>query len=493
MSGSLGEVVLGIDLGTSSAKVVLATPRGDLLAQSTRGYPVARPHPGWAETDPGQWWTAIVDAVHEVTRARPDATVRGIGFSGQMHGVVLADQAGQPVRPAVLWEDARAEAELDLYRRLDPVPARRLANPLSPGMAGPVLAWLHRHEPEVTARAAVAVQPKDWVRGRLTGRWNAEPSDASATLLYDVLGQSWDLEIASALGISAHLLAPILDSAATRAGSLQTSAAAELGLEPGLPVAAGAADTAAAALGSGLIDPGVVQLTIGTGVQIVTPAPQPAADSLRAPQDTVTHLYRSATAHGWYAMAAGLTGGVTLGWVRGVLAADWPELYGAAEHSCRADDPIFLPHVAGERTPYLDTSLRAAWTGLEARHERGTLLYAALEGVAFAVADGFDALCAAVGGRPRTVWLAGGGTTSPAWRQLLADVLQMELHAVAVPGASARGAALLAAQAAGLLSDAELAEVTTPVTRLAAAPRADDGVLRERRAKFLDVLGRLRS
>ncbi|MDQ6658915.1 MAG: FGGY family carbohydrate kinase [Actinomycetota bacterium] len=488
---SSATTLLGIDLGTSSVKVVLTDFAGAVLTQASAEYSVERRHPGWAETDPHRWWRAIESAVAQVLAAIPGRAPAGIGLSGQMHGVVLCSADGAPVRPAVLWADARAEAELDVYRALPDDVRSRLANPLSPGMAGPELAWLHLHEPDVVARARCALQPKDWIRARLIGEFAAEPSDASATLLYDVLAQDWDEDIVVAVGIRRELLPPVLPFAGATAGVLRPRAAAELGLPAGIPVAAGAGDSAAAALGSGVLDKGTVQLTIGTGVQIVTVVHAPTAQSVADRLDPVTHLYRSATRGGWYAMAAGLTGGQSLDWVRRLLGADWAELYTAADRGPQEGDPIFLPHLVGERTPYLDTQLRGSWTGLDPRHDRNALLYSALEGVAFAVADGLDAL-PGVPPTGRELRLAGGGTTQPAWRTLLADVLDARLHAVDVPGASARGAALLAAQAAGLLSDAELVEVARPRTTLIAAPGSGADALRERRLLYLTTLQALR-
>ena len=478
--------LLGIDLGTSSVKVMLTDAAGAPLARSTHDYPVDRPHPDWAETDPATWWTAVRKAVHDIRQQVPDAEPAGIGLCGQMHGVVLCDGSGAPTRPAVLWADARAQMELELYRRLDPDVGRRLANPLSPGMAGPILAWLSGHEPDVVAASRSALQPKDWLRARLTGRQSAEPSDASATLLFDVLSEGWAEPVVAALGLRRDLLPALLSHSGEAAGNLTAEIALELGLPPGIAVAAGAADTAAAALGSGLLAPGAVQLTIGTGVQIVTPTRPPQGTTL--PAAPVTHLYRSATRDGWYAMAAGLTGGSTLSWVRRVLDVGWPDLYAAAGRSARSDDPIFLPHLIGERTPHLDTAMRGAWTGLSTRHDREALLYAALEGVAFAVAEALEALPQASG---RGIRLAGGGTTAPAWRDLLADVLRVELHAVDVPEASARGAALLGGMACGVLDENDLAAIAATPTARVAVPRSAP-LLEERRARYDGVLAALR-
>ena len=445
MSDDSRGCVLGIDLGTSSVKAVVARLDGSVAGQSRSDYPVRSPRPGWSETAPADWLSATATAVRAAV-AGAGVQPGAVGLSGQMHGLVPTAADGRPVRPAMLWSDARALAELERYRRLPPAIRRRLANPLSPGMAGPMLAWLAAREPAAYAATHVALQPKDWLRARLTGRLATEPSDASATLLYDLAHDTWDADVVPALGIDPARLPPILARSGAGAGTLTAGAAAALGLRAGIVVAAGAADTAAAALGSGLTDPGAVQLTIGTGVQIVRPV---AALPDPLPGDPVTHLYRAATDTGWYAMGAALNGGLTLAWVCRTLGADWPELYAAAATAPRADDPYFLPHLNGERTPYLDPGLRGAWTGLNPRHGRAHLLRAALEGVAFAARDVLGHVLGP-GDDAVHLRLAGGGTTDPAWRQMLADVLGHPLDPVEVAAASGLGAALLGARAAGL-------------------------------------------
>jgi xylulokinase len=447
MSDDSRTTVLGIDLGTSSVKALVARLDGSVAGQSRSDYPVRSPRPGWSETAPADWLSATATAVRDAV-ARAGADPCAVGLSGQMHGVVATADDGRPVRPAMLWSDSRALRELELYRPLRAAVRRRLANPLSPGMAGPMLAWLAAREPAAYAATHVALQPKDWLRARLTGRAATEPSDASATLLYDLAHDTWDADVVPALGLDPAKLPPILPHSGTCAGTLTAEAAALLGLRTGIAVAAGAADTAAAALGSGLTEPGAVQLTIGTGIQIVRPV---AALPDPLPVDPVTHLYRAATDTGWYAMGAALNGGLALGWVCRTLGASWPELYAAAATTPRADDPYFLPHLNGERTPYLDPGLRGAWTGLNPRHGRPELLRAALEGVAFAARDALGPVLG-TGDDAVHLRLAGGGTTDPAWRQMLADVLGHPLDPVEVADASGLGAALLGARAAGLSS-----------------------------------------
>jgi xylulokinase len=354
-------------------------------------------------------------------------------------------------------------------------------------MAGPLLVWVAENEPRTYADARWALQPKDWLRGRLTGEFHAEPSDASATLLYDVPGDRWDLEAVSALGLDAGLLAPLLPSAGAPAGRLTPVAGAELGLPAGIPVAAGGADTAAAALGSGVVSNGDIQLTVGTGAQVIRPVAAPVSRA-----DAGVNLYRSATPEGWYHLGASLSAGLSLNWVREIMNATWDELYASAEHPGQAHDPIFIPHLSGERTPYSDPALRGSWTALSLANDRTSLLRGALEGVAFAIRDALDALLA--GDRPPHLRLAGGGTLAAAWRQLLADVLGLPLYAVDVPAASGRGAALLGARAAGLLSFADIQGPLAPPARLVAEPDPMAAAFHaERHARFRRTVAALKT
>ncbi len=476
---------LGLDLGTSSAKAVVTDTGGTVLAQASAGYAVTSAMAGYAESDPADWWSAVRSCAREAVHVggtRPAA----IGLSGQMHGLVLATADGAALRPALLWADSRATRVLAVYRRLGPDALARLANPLAPGMTGPLLIWVAEHEPETYRDARWALAPKDWLRARLTGEIHAEPSDASASLLYDVPGDRWDLEVVGALGLDAGLLAPVLPSAGELAGHLTAWAADELGLPAGIPVAAGAGDTAAATLGSG-IGLGEVQLTVGTGAQVIRPLAAPASRA-----DAGVHLYRLATPDGWYQMGATLSAGLSLNWVRDVMNASWAELYASAGHQGRIDDPIFVPHLSGERTPYCDPALRGSWASLSLACDRTSLLRCALEGVAFAIRDALDAL---LGGSrsgqqgPPRLRLAGGGTLAAGWRQLLADVLELPLYAVDVSAASGRGAALLGAHAAGLLSFDDITGPLAPPASLAAEPDPAMAAFHaERHARFRHIV-----
>ncbi|MCS7069454.1 MAG: xylulokinase [Meiothermus sp.] len=433
---------LGIDLGTGSCKALLLNHDGAIVAEASQAYPVKAPRPGWAESDPLDWWQAVGKAVRAAVGKQAPA-VRAIGLSGQMHGVVLADAEGNPLYPAILWADGRSGAELTALHQLSEAQQQRLANPLVVGMAAPSLLWLKQHRPALYQAARWALQPKDWLRLRLTGEVGSEPSDASGTLLYDLLADRWAWDILEALELRPGLLPPLGPSAQV-AGTLKPEAARHLGLPAGIPVAAGAADTAAALLGSGL-PVGEAQLTVGTGAQITVLLTKPKIDpTLR------THLYRAALPGQWYAMAAMQNAGLALEWVRAVLGLSWAQAYREAEAVSPGSEGLtFLPYLTGERTPHLDPLARGVWAGLGRHHRRGHLMRAALEGVAFGLRAGLEALGEAI--PPHSpLRLAGGGTAHPFWRQLLADVLKRPLQGVPVRSASALGAALLGALSQGL-------------------------------------------
>ena len=479
-------MLLGIDLGTGSVKALVLTPAGRVLGEAARPYPVNAPRPGWAQSDPGAWWDATAEAVHAALEAAgcPGAGIQALGLSGQMHGVVPCAADGAPTRSAILWADGRSDQELERFRRLPPEQRARLGNPPATGMAGPSLLWLQAHEPAGLAAAAWMLQPKDWLRLRLTGEAAAEPSDASATLLYDLSADAWDFALIEDLGLNPAWFAPLTPSQSI-AGELTAQAATALGLTPGLRVAAGAGDTPAAMLGSGLLAPGSVQLSVGTGAQIVAPRETPVLDA-----DPVTHCYRSATPRGWYSMAAMQNAGLALEWVRRVLGYSWDDAYreafGAPEGSAGL---TFLPYLSGERTPHLNPHARGAWVGLGLHHDRAALMRAALEGVAFTLRDGLSAL-QATGVKARVLRLAGGGTTQPLWRQLMADVLERPLVATSTPSASARGAAVLAGLAIGAIASPQSSAESLGAPEPVIEPHPSE-TLRDAYVRFTSLYPRL--
>jgi xylulokinase len=393
-----------------------------------------------------------------------------------MHGVVLATEDGASARPAIVWLDRRASAEAERYREVPAGLTGPLGNRASAGMAGPVLCWLARHEPGALRAARWALQPKDWVRLRLTGRAATDPTDASGTLLFDLPRGAWAGDLIGALGLPAEKLPPVLDPAEV-AGRLLPGPARELGLTPGTPVATGAADTAAALYAAGLESapgtagagtagagtagagtvgtgttgtgsetaarpgPGSGQwalLTVGTGGQWIVPE-----DGFRPTATTNLFL---AVGGGFYRLAAVQNAGVALDWVRGVFGVSWQELYDTAARPWRAGTPVFVPYLAEERWDHAATG---TWTGLTRSHGRDDLLRAALEGVAFLLRRRLDDLRAA-GHHPAAAIIGGGGASHPEWRQLLADVLGMPLHPADTSWLSAAGAARIAAGVTGM-------------------------------------------
>lgn len=434
------EALVGIDLGTSGVKAAVVGAGGAVLAEAEESYPVAAPRPGWAETEPELWWRATASAVRAaLAQARESAPIEviGLGLDGQMHGLVLARGGGAPVRPALLWADQRAESVLPAWVALPGELRTRLANPLVPGMAGPMLAWLAEHESGTVGAARWALLPKDWLRLRLTGRAATEPSDASATLLWDIPADTWSAAAIAQSGFTERLLPPLRPSDAV-AGTLTGEASADLGLPDGLPVAAGASDTAAALLASAL-RPGEVQVTVGSGAQITTLTDDPAPVS-------GIHVYRTAESAGWYRMAAVANAGLALNWVRSLLRASWAEVYA----SCVAGEPgaggvTFVPHLARERA--VEGQPTGRLSGLRLGTDRTAVLRAAVEGVAFSLRRAASLL---PGGTGASMRLAGGGGRDPGVRRLLADVLGVELRPFGQRSASVLGAVLLAARAVGV-------------------------------------------
>ncbi|KVD38012.1 xylulokinase [Burkholderia ubonensis] len=474
--------LLGIDLGTGSVKLVTLDPDGVERAVASEPYALSSPQPGWAEIAPQAWWDALVRAAARLP-ADERAQVAAIGFSGQMHGVVLIDAAGRAVRPALLWPDTRA-ARLAAAADWPDAP-----NPVAPGMAGPLLRWVAASEPAALRAARWAVQPKDWLRIALGGDVAADPSDACATALATPDG-AWDAARLDALGLPRTLFAPVRASTAP-CGGLAAQAAAALGLPPGVPLATGAADTACAALGSGLVADGDALLTTGSGGQIVV-----LADRLPAARRGL-HRYRAAAGGGYYTMAAMQNVGLALEAVRGWLGyASWPAAYDDAFAQPASERLSFLPYLSGERSPWMNPDARGGWLGLGLGDTRGAMMRAAFEGVAFALRAGLDAIRAeGAEGAERaerravaSLRLAGGGSVDPRWRQLLADALGASLDAVDCPNAATRGAALLAGVAIGHWREDAL-RALAPAASPVAAP-CGDRALATRHARFVDLYAR---
>jgi xylulokinase len=429
-------VVLGADLGTSGLKLAALDLDGAVVAETEAGYRVDRPQAGWAQTDVAVWRQALDDALAALQAQLGERPVAALGLSGQMHGAVLVDDAGAALAPALLWPDQRAAPELHRWRALPTADRAALANPLAAGMTGPLLAWLTAHRPDLLARAATVLLPKDAVRATLVP--GADPavtdrSDASATLLWDVPGDRWSAAATAAAGVDAGLLP------AVRPGSTVVGTADLLGRH--VPVVVGGADTPLAMLAVGTR--AGVQVNLGSGAQLLRPGVRPVPVS-----EAIVHCYADAE-DSWYAMAALQNAGTAWSWVSDVLGLDWAEFAGSLTTSAPgAGGVVFAPFLTGERGGVAGPDARGGWSGLSADTTRADLARAALEGVACAVAAGLDLLGPAVDGEP--VVLTGGGARDPAVQQLLADVLGRPVQHVQVRSASAAGAAVLAARGVGL-------------------------------------------
>ena len=426
--------VVGIDVGTTGVKGLAIDPDGTVLARSERVYPLSTPEPGWAEQDPQDWWSAA-DAVLAELRTQT-GTPSGIGLSGQMHGLVALDSRERVLRPAILWNDQRTAAECaEIERTLGFERLVELTgNRALPGFTAPKLLWLRRHEPDVYARIAHVLLPKDYVRLKLCGVRATDVADASGTLLLDVADRRWSNEVLEAFEFDSEWLPRLLESPATSGHTSDDVA-----------IAAGAGDQAAGAVGVGVDRTGPLSIVLGTSGVVFAALPKFAAD----PQARV-HAFCHAIPGSWHAMGVMLSAAGSLRWLQRVVGASYDELLAeAAAWPAAVEGLLFLPYLAGERTPHADPGARGAFVGLELRHDRGALVRAVLEGVAFGLRDSLD-LVRELGVLPALGRVSGGGARSDLWLQIVASVLELPLERVAVDEGAAFGAAILGGVAGGV-------------------------------------------
>ncbi len=491
-------LLLGLDIGTSSAKAVLFDPEtAGIMAVAGREYPVLKPAPDRAEQEPAVWWEAATSATREVIAAAGRTDIAAIGLSGQMHGTVLLDKAGQPLGPAIIWADQRSAAECDaLTTALGPERYARLAGTLpAAGFMGATLLWLARHEPERLAQTDQAVFPKDYVRLRLTGRIATEVSDAASSGVFDIAGRRWASSILSAVGLPEAIFPDVLESAAI-AGELLPEAAAELGLPAGIPVVAGCADQPAQAIGNGLLGPGMASVTTGSGGQVFVPI---KAEDGRIATDPRLHVFIHAVPGINYVLGAILSAGLSLRWLRDLTGlTGTPEAYALLSQEAAAVPPgaaglIFLPYLSGERTPHMDPAARGAFIGLSHYHSRGHLARAVMEGVAFALRQALE-ISLALGGSATTIIAAGGGAESAVWRQIQADVFGIPLRQTLLIEQAGIGAALLAGVGTGVYPSFEAACARTVRLGPETLPRPEyAGLYRERYEQFTGLYPLLRA
>lgn len=446
---------IGIDLGTSSLKSILMRADGTITAAAAREYPIHHPRPDWSEQDPEDWVRAAVDTTREVIGSSSVAPrqIAGISFSGQMHGMVVLDESGKPLREAIIWADQRSSAQA--RRVVETLGKETLAewtgNPLTSGFMLASWLWVREHEPELTARAAQLLLPKDYLRYRLCGALGSEPSDAGSTLLFDTARRRWHAGLLDAFEIDPGLLPPIHESADC-AGGLLPDMAEKTGLKAGTPVYFGAGDQAAQALGNGIIAPGVLSCTIGTGGQLFAPIDAPRFDP-----ELRLHLFCHAIPNRWHFEAATLSAGLSLRWLRDNVfdrGLDYQQIAdGAAQIEPGAEGLFFLPDLAGARTPNMDPASRACFSGLTLRHDRRHLSRAVMEGVVLELRQGFE-LMTSLGARAEKLVASGGGTRHPLWLQLQADIFNRPIYRARTHEAAVVGAAMLAAIGAGVYASA---------------------------------------
>ncbi len=455
-----GETFLGLDIGTSSIKALLIDGVQRILADISVPLALSRPQPLWSEQNPWDWAEGVEAAVAAARRHAPEAFARlgGVGLSGQMHGATFLDAAGAPLRPAILWNDGRSFAECAELERRVPDFRRRAGNIAMPGFTAPKALWVARHEPEIFARTARILLPKDFVRLRLSGEAVSDMSDASGTLWLDIERRRWDDELLAATGLSqAHMPALVEGSAVS--AYLSPAVASAWGLAGRrIPIAGGAGDNAASAVGVGATAAGQGFVSLGTSGVVFS-----VTDKFISLPERTLHAFCHAVPGRWHGMAVMLSAASALSWVAGAIgrAGDIAGCVEAAEAFARlpqaaASAPLFLPYLSGERTPHNDAEATGTFAGLRAEHGADALVYAVLEGVAFAFADGVDVLTEAQA-RPNVAMLVGGGARSAYWGQMIADVTGLTIDlAIGAEAGAALGAARLGMLAAGVGDEAQI-------------------------------------
>lgn len=475
------KLLLGIDVSTTGAKALLIDGQGRVVSSATTPLTLSTPRPLWSEQDPRDWWDGISQSIR---RALDEAGVDGsavaaIGLTGQMHGLVLLDEHGEVLRPAILWNDQRTGPQCDeIRRRLGKDRLIQITgNDALTGFTAPKILWVQQNEPEIYAKARHILLPKDYIRYRLTGEYAMDRAGGAGTLLFDLAKRTWSEEVLKALDIPAEWLPPTFEGPEIT-GHVSAEAAAATGLREGTPVVGGGGDQAAQAVGVGAVQPGIIALTLGTSGVVFATTEAPLVE----PEGRL-HAFCHAVPDRWHFMGVMLSAAGSLQWYRDTLAPEvaFDDLTAEAEDVPPGSEGLlFLPYLTGERTPYPDPLARGAWVGLTVRHRRAHMTRAVLEGVAFGIRDSFTLIREAGLGAIEQVRISGGGAKSPLWRQIMADVLNVELVTVNTTEGAAFGAALLAGVGAGLFEDVPAAcEATIQITGQT-TPSAETAALYEK-------------
>lgn len=446
--------LLGIDISTTGAKALLIEGSGKVVGSATTALTLSTPKPLWSEQDPADWWQGIEQSIRQVLAETGvgGTEIAAIGLTGQMHGLVLLDEHGEVLRPAILWNDQRTGPQCDEIRaRLGKETLIQITgNDALTGFTAPKILWVQEEEPEVWAKARHILLPKDYIRYKLTGEYAMDRAGGSGTILFDLKSRTWSDEVVAALDIPAELLPPTFEGPAI-SGRVSAKAAGSTGLAEGTPVVGGGGDQAAGAVGVGAVEPGIVSLALGTSGVVFATTEAPLIE----PEGRL-HAFCHAVPDRWHFMGVMLSAAGSLTWYRDTLAPglSFDELVSeAADIPAGSEGLLFLPYLTGERTPHPDPLARGAFVGLTIRHTRAHMTRAVLEGVAYGIKDSFTLIQNAGLGDIRQVRISGGGAKSPLWRQIMADVLGSELVTVNTTEGAAFGAALLAAVGAGIYPD----------------------------------------
>ena len=449
---------LGIDVSTTATKALLIDSTGTVVAVAAAEYSFETPRPLWSEQHPNLWWEGAQKSIRAVIAKSgvEGAQIHGVGLTGQMHGLVLLDEAGNVLRPSILWNDQRTQVQCDeIHRRIGRDRFIQITgNVALTGFTAPKILWVKENEAEVYARAAHVLLPKDFVRYQLTGAFAMDKADGAGTVLMDLKQRDWSEEVLAGLEIPRAWMPPLFEGTQIT-GTVTPAAAAATGLQPGTPVMAGGGDQAAQAVGVGAVREGVVALTLGTsGVVFAT-----TSGAFIEPEGRL-HAFCHSVPGQWHLMGVMLSAAGSLRWYRDTFAAStsYDDLLApAADVPPGSEGLLFLPYLTGERTPHPDPLARAAFVGLTVRHGMAHCTRAVLEGVAFGLKDSFELMKSAGLAKIEQVRVSGGGARSPLWRQILADVFESELVTVNTTEGAAYGAALLAGVGAGHWPDVESA------------------------------------
>ncbi len=447
---------LGIDVGTQGSRAIAIDESGTILESGSGQHQLVTPNPGWTEQDPEEWWRAVKLAVGELGGKIDLRAVRGIGLTGQMHGSVFLDDQDQVIRPALLWNDQRTAVQTAAMQDIAGDLLMEIAlSPAITGFQAPKILWLRDNEPENYARIESVLLPKDFVRLRMSDQRATDAADASGVLLLDVARRRWSQRLLDAFEIPAHWLPEVFEGPRDT-GGLSAAAAAELGLPEGTPIAAGGGDNSAAAIGTGIVREGIVSASIGTSGVVFAHADRPVAD----PAGRI-HTMCHSVPDAFHYMGVILSAGMSLRWLRDLLldpatgasfggSGDPYDLLtaAAADAPPGAEGLVFLPYLAGERTPHLDPDARGALVGVSLRHGVGHVARAVIEGVTFALADCLH-LISDLGVRADRVIATGGGARSDLWVQTMADVFGLPVERTASEEGPAFGAAILGSVAGG--------------------------------------------